>query len=337
MKRRLAGALVGTGAVALVLGVASPAVAATTFTGQRADTTCVWGQQGLRVEFDYAGAYGTTVVVEPTSSGFEAQRVVLGGSSGHATIDVPRVSETFVGVSIRAEEDRYGGVTTYTDVRKCDYWPDIYDYESDYGYASPLGTVDRVNRERTPQGYLFRGQYGRFYHSDATGRNVVVRGGIYGLYSRLGEWTYRGLGFPVRSEYSTPSGAVYQDFEGGTVYAAAGAGIHEVHGWIRGLYAALGNENSFLGFPVSDEVGLGGGGAVNHFQGGSIYSSPRTGAHEVHGLIREAYWRSGAERGEGLGYPTSDEFATSFGAQSNFERGRIEFDRATGTTRVVRG
>ena len=337
MKRRLAGTLVGTAAVALVLGVASPAAAATTFTGQRADTTCVWGQQGLRVEFDYAGANGTTAVVEPISNEFDAQRVVLGGSSGHATIDVPRVSETFLLLSIRVDGDRYGGVTTSANVRKCDFWPDIYDYEGDYDYRSPLGEVDRINSERTPQGYLYRGQYGRFYHSDRSNSNVVVRGGIYSLYSRLGEWTYRGLGFPVRSEYSTPSGAVYQDFEGGTIYAAPGAGIHEVHGWIRGRYAALGNENSFLGFPVSDEVGLGGGGAVNHFQGGSIYSAPRTGAHEVHGLIREAYWRSGAERGEGLGYPTSDEFATSFGAQGNFERGRIEFDRATGATRVVRG
>lgn len=47
-------------------------------------------------------------------------------------------------------------------------------------------------------------------------------------------------------------------------------------------------------------------GRFNHFQGGSISWTPRTGANEVHGLIRAKWESMGWERSR-LGYPTSDE------------------------------
>ena len=47
-------------------------------------------------------------------------------------------------------------------------------------------------------------------------------------------------------------------------------------------YAALGGPGGFLGQPTSSEAGLPDGrGRHRHFQGGSIYWSPETGAHEV--------------------------------------------------------
>ena len=86
------------------------------------------------------------------------------------------------------------------------------------------------------------------------------------------------------------------------------ANTFEVHGGIHAKYLALGAEASFLGYPRTDETGTPDGiGRFNHFQGGSIYWTPTTGAHEVHGLIRDFWAQQGWERNPALGYPISDE------------------------------
>ncbi|MDP8932040.1 MAG: DUF1929 domain-containing protein, partial [Actinomycetota bacterium] len=60
-----------------------------------------------------------------------------------------------------------------------------------------------------------------------------------------------------------------------------------------------------LGYPLTDERPTPDGvGRYNHFERGSIYWTPATGAHEVHGAIR-GLWE--AELTADLGYPTSDE------------------------------
>jgi hypothetical protein len=62
-----------------------------------------------------------------------------------------------------------------------------------------------------------------------------------------------------------------------------------------------------VGYPLTDESGCADGvGRYNHFQNGSIFLSPNTGAHEVHGMIG-AHWASmGYERSR-YGYPIQDE------------------------------
>lgn len=86
------------------------------------------------------------------------------------------------------------------------------------------------------------------------------------------------------------------------------AGAFEVHGDILRKYLALGAEASILGYPRTDETGTPDGvGRFNHFQGGSIYWTPSTSAHEVHGLIRDLWASQGWERNVQLGYPVSDE------------------------------
>lgn len=90
--------------------------------------------------------------------------------------------------------------------------------------------------------------------------------------------------------------------------ADSSAGAYEVHGDIREKYLALGAEASILGYPRTDETGTPDGvGRFNHFQGGSIYWTPGTFAHEVHGLIRDRWSSLGWERNPQLGYPISDE------------------------------
>jgi uncharacterized protein with LGFP repeats len=92
----------------------------------------------------------------------------------------------------------------------------------------------------------------------------------------------------------------------GPVLASSSA--REVHGAIRAKYLALGAEASVLGYPTTDETGTPDGlGRFNHFEGGSIYWTPNTGAWEVHGLIRGYWAANGWERNTNLGYPITDE------------------------------
>jgi uncharacterized protein with LGFP repeats len=81
---------------------------------------------------------------------------------------------------------------------------------------------------------------------------------------------------------------------------------------------------------VSDETTTPDGiGRYNHFQGGSIYWTPQTGAHEVHGFIRNKWAFLRWERGR-LKYPTSDEFQDGPYRRSNFQGGYIRWSEKTG-------
>jgi hypothetical protein len=98
------------------------------------------------------------------------------------------------------------------------------------------------------------------------------------------------------------------------------------------LWASLGWERSFLRYPQTDETTTPDGvGRYNHFQGGSIYWTPGTGAHEVHGAIRGLWASLGWERGW-LGYPTSNELSTEDGTgrYSEFQHGSIFWSPGTG-------
>src|SRR5947209_1709940 len=93
------------------------------------------------------------------------------------------------------------------------------------------------------------------------------------------------LGAPTTAETTAEDrvGRI-RHFQGGSIYWTPQTGAHEVHGLIRKMWADLGWEKSFLGYPLTDEMGPpGGDGRFNRFQGGSIYWSSNTGAREVHG------------------------------------------------------
>ncbi|SEO61350.1 RHS repeat-associated core domain-containing protein [Trujillonella endophytica] len=99
-------------------------------------------------------------------------------------------------------------------------------------------------------------------------------------------------------------------------------------GAIRDRWAALGWQQSYLGFPTSDEH-CQNGGCYNHFAGnGSIFWSPTTGAHDVQGAIRSAWAATGWEAGW-LGFPTGDPVSVAGGGRSDFQGGNIVYDSAT--------
>lgn len=114
----------------------------------------------------------------------------------------------------------------------------------------------------------------------------------------------------------------YRKYERGAIYVTP-HGTHEVHGAIYQKYIALGALASFLGFPETDEQSTTlGTGRFNHFQGGSIYWSPSSGAWSIHGSMRDKWWQMDAERGY-LGFPVSDIEQVSSGSVSFFQRGSL--------------
>ena len=102
---------------------------------------------------------------------------------------------------------------------------------------------------------------------------------------------------------------------------------------IRAKWEQLSWERGLLGYPVSDEVAVTGGRA-SQFQGGNVYWSESTGAHEVHGAILGRYLQLGGT-GSRLGLPTSDEYTISTGRRSDFQHGAILWNSTTREVTVI--
>jgi uncharacterized protein with LGFP repeats len=105
------------------------------------------------------------------------------------------------------------------------------------------------------------------------------------------------------------------NYANSTVYWASATGAHIVKGAILATWSGFSRESGFLGYPTTDELGTTDGvGRYNNFaSGGSIYWSPSSGAHEVHGAIKSKWVALGAEHSL-LGYPATDELLTLDGA-----------------------
>lgn len=143
------------------------------------------------------------------------------------------------------------------------------------------------------------------------------------------------LGQPVdegagSAEMDTASGrGRVRDFQNGSIYWSEATGAHEVHGAIRIRWSQVGGEKGF-GLPLTDELGTPDGrGRFNHFEQGSIYWTPETGAHDVRGPIRDKWEELGWETGF-LGYPTSDQRKHGDTLSNEFEGGAIVWTAAGG-------
>ena len=101
-------------------------------------------------------------------------------------------------------------------------------------------------------------------------------------------------------------------------------------------YQALGGASGFLGAVTSPEkANSDKRGRVARYQGGNIYWTSTTGAHEVHGAILTEFANQAGVNGI-LKYPTSDTLTTSDkkARYSNFENGRIYYRGSAGTFTV---
>jgi hypothetical protein len=103
-------------------------------------------------------------------------------------------------------------------------------------------------------------------------------------------------------------------------------------GAIGAKYQDMSKAGVGLGNAISPEEETSDGrGRSRVYQNGSLYWGPESGAHEVHGAIREEYLRLGSENGR-LGYPVSDEMPApdGVGRTGNFEHGSIYWNQQTG-------
>ena len=189
------------------------------------------------------------------------------------------------------------------------------------------GTPDGVGRFNHFQG-------GSIYWTPKTGAHEV-HGAIRDKWASMG-WERSSLGYPISDELAMGDGrGRYGNFQGGTIFWSDKTGARVLNGAIMRKWVALRGSKGFLGYPVSDEtVAPDGRGRYAHFEGGSIYWSPSTGAHEVHGAIRDKWAALRWERGA-LRYPTSDEFQEGKYRRSNFQGGFIRWTAEGGAVASV--
>ncbi|MGY1841738.1 MULTISPECIES: polysaccharide deacetylase family protein, partial [unclassified Modestobacter] len=281
---------------------------------------------------DLSPSYQDTIVQRATNPVYDHPIVLL-----HDGPPVEYRQNTIEALDRIIESYRSRGYV-FTDPagRQFDPSPIAVHYNALGGPAGFLGEPV-TQQQSTPDGSGAYTHYenGSIYSSPATGAHVV-RGAIRGTWSALG-WENSALGFPTTDETPTPekTGA-YNHFQNGSIYWSPTTGAHEVRGAIRATWAALGWENSALGFPTTNETPTPEKtGAYNHFQNGSIYWSPTTGAHEVRGAIR-ATWAALGWENSTLGFPTTDETPTpeKTGAYNHFQNGSIYWSPATGAHEV---
>lgn len=198
------------------------------------------------------------------------------------------------------------------------------------GVRGPLG-YPRTDPGPTPneRAWFLHFERGSIYWVIGAGRAFEVRGAIRDRWEQ-NDWEKGFLGFPTTNERPGANGSRFTHFEGGSVFWTQAKGAFIVRGNIRAKYLQLGAERSALGLPTRDEGTTPDGvGRFTHFEKGSIYWSPATGAHEVRGAIYDEWARRGWERSP-LGYPVSDEHDVPGGRRSQFQRGEIVWTAATG-------
>lgn len=164
------------------------------------------------------------------------------------------------------------------------------------------------------------------YCKSTLDKAFAVWGDIYIAYANLinGSKPQYFLGAPTSDEFKTPKkNGAGQHFEGGSIYWSPATGAHEVHGAIKDKWASLGWENSFLGFPKTDETATPDGyGRFNFFEGGAIYYHPNLGTFAIPNMIIEKWKKEGWEKGK-LGYPISDEIIKGNHSVQLFEFGAV--------------
>ncbi|SDH19940.1 LGFP repeat-containing protein, partial [Klenkia brasiliensis] len=106
-------------------------------------------------------------------------------------------------------------------------------------------------------------------------------------------------------------GGCFQQYAGGAIHWSPATGAVETKGWVASEWASQSRENGPLGYPVAPEEPAVGG-VLQRFQGGTVWSSPSSGAHAVWGWVLGKYTGLGGESSV-LGFPTSDEVAVPGG------------------------
>ena len=163
------------------------------------------------------------------------------------------------------------------------------------------------------------GLYTRFEHGAVVSfshkgsvKTSAMWGGILAKWLELGAASENNpVGLPVTDELSAPDNVGrFNHFTKGSIYWTPKTGAQFVMGAIRGKWSYMHWERGPAGYPKTGELATPAPkdyGRYNHFQNGSIYWSPATGAHYVPSNIFEVWATVGHERGK-MGFPVDEDF-----------------------------
>jgi uncharacterized protein with LGFP repeats len=162
---------------------------------------------------------------------------------------------------------------------------------------------------------------------------VVVPLDVRQAWSAVG-WERGPLGYPTAAvECGYANGGCLQRFQTGIVYSHQfwGAQPSAVWGAIQAKWGTTGWESGALGYPVGNPIcGLRNGGCGQHFERGSIYTSP-AGTFVVRPEVQDRWAAQGWENGT-LGYPVGDTFCglVDVGCGQHFQGGSVYWSLSTG-------
>lgn len=143
--------------------------------------------------------------------------------------------------------------------------------------------------------------------------------------------------FPKTNELTNPDGIGKRtEFQNGPIYWSPQGGAHPVANHFLAAWARHGYENSYIGYPTTDElVNPDGIGRRQHFTGSTIYWKLNE-AYSIGGAIADKWHTLGAEQGL-LGYPISDEriLPDGVGRMNRFEHGVIYWHSTTGAHEIT--
>ena len=143
--------------------------------------------------------------------------------------------------------------------------------------------------------------------------------------------------FPKTNELTNPDGVGKRtEFMNGPIYWSPQGGAHPVVNHFLAAWARHGYENSYIGYPTTDEiVNPDGIGRRQHFTGSTIYWHLNE-AYSIGGAIADKWNSLGAERGQ-LGYPISDELVLpdGQGRMNRFQHGVIYWHPTTGAHEIT--
>ena len=175
------------------------------------------------------------------------------------------------------------------------------------------------------------------YIADSLGLDKSDRGADCTPIGAIAEATKSGIiGNCVNNEYDVADRGKAQDFQAGTAYWSPETGAHAVIGRIGARYSELGGPTSWLGFPkTGEEKTPDGRGRYVHFEHGSIYWTPETGAWPISKDLFDAWGKNGFEGGD-LKYPVSEPRKVGEGEVQDFENGVLTRN-PDGSTHIVHG
>lgn len=192
-----------------------------------------------------------------------------------------------------------------------------FNYENGFGYPTNDENCGLV-KNGCYQGF----ERGIIYWTPELG-GMNIYGGIKDKWASMG-YENSTIGYPTKDERCIKTGC-YRDFENGSIYYKESNGQEYYNsGELAKKYRSINRSEGPYGYPVMDQTcGLVNKGCYQNLENGNatIYYSSKTGAHIVHGGIKDIFAKSGYEWIVGL--PTSEEIPYKNGAKQEFEKATI--------------